>query len=277
MNKNIPFTLIALLTVILSHSQDLQKIKGSRNVITEVKEVAAFHKIALDSDFNVSILQGLVPSVEIEADDNLFDSISFTVTEGVLKFEKLQDVKSSKKFNITIIYKEGLTEVELNDQAQIRSKSKLLLNDFTLTAKGKTKAVLMIDKANSIHLFQDEKSKVNFDLSSKEITAQLNGSSFMEGKISVDTFNLEMANDTDAVIKGSSKKASLKLRNSSNLEADGFISNDCSLIIKGKSFASVEVSNTFTLQAYNTTKTHLYNTPKIYLEKFKDEAILFKK
>ena len=80
MFKNIPFLLVALLVTTFSLAQKKEKIKGSKIVTVAIKELKSFENIEVGDNFEVLLVKGDKPSLEIEADDNLHDIINFEVT-----------------------------------------------------------------------------------------------------------------------------------------------------------------------------------------------------
>ena len=80
--------LLLLCTVLITGavwSQKLPKIKGSG--IVELKEVALeehFDAIKIDGDINVELVQGDNSGYSIETDDNLIETVEFSVADSVL-------------------------------------------------------------------------------------------------------------------------------------------------------------------------------------------------
>jgi len=83
---------------------------GSGNVITQTREVTAFHAIELDYPANVFIKQGDTESVKIEAEDNLMPNLRTEVRAGTLTlfYKKTDDkhVNPTEAVNITITVKD---------------------------------------------------------------------------------------------------------------------------------------------------------------------------
>jgi hypothetical protein len=84
--------------------------RGSRNVISETREVSGFDSIEVSYPADVFVSQGSSESVTIEADDNLLPDLQTEVRNNTLRiFYKVQDNKHvipSKTVKITIVVKE---------------------------------------------------------------------------------------------------------------------------------------------------------------------------
>jgi len=276
MNKKLHLAFIALLITYIGFSQDLEKIKGSRNVITEITEIDKFHKIEIGDDFEIKLLQGLTPSIQIEADDNLFDALSFKVEEGVLEFSKQKHIRSKKKFEITVIYKDSLNVVELKNNAEISSGNKLNLENFTLITNDNTRAYLTIE-TNEFIFIQNEKNKTELNLTSKKATLRLNDNTSIRALINADEINIDMTKSAHAKIEGDTNNLALNINDNCVLKAEKLTSKDCSLTIKGKADAYIEVNKDLTLEASGSTETYIYGTPKVDLKTFEGNAVLKKK
>ena len=139
--------LIALICLISysSFSQSTEKIKGSRNVTTQITEIEAFNKLVVGDHFKINLKQGDLPSVQIDTDDNLHDVITFNVQEGSLSFKTNKRITSSKKMEITVIYKDSLNSIELKENAELTGNSTIKANNLVIKAKASTKAYLTIE------------------------------------------------------------------------------------------------------------------------------------
>ncbi|AEH01749.1 GIN domain-containing protein [Lacinutrix sp. 5H-3-7-4] len=276
MIKKLQLTIIALLTIFLSFAQDLEKIKGSRNVVTEITELSPFNRLVIGDDFEIKILQGLAPSVQIEADDNLFNAISYEVQNGSLKFTKLQRITSSKRFNITVIVKDSLNAIELKENAQLTSGNTLLLQDFNLITHANSRTYLTF-KAKNFNFTHNDKSKAELNVTADAATLNLKESTSLKALINTANTNISMLKNAYAKIEGDTNDLSITTDNSTNLKAENFTSKNCSLITKDKADVYIDVNNALTLEASGSTQTYIYGSPKIELNKFENSAVLRKK
>jgi hypothetical protein len=68
--KKILLFVFALTTTITS-AQDLIKVKGNREVTTEISPIAPFKMLEISNDYEIEIVPGASPQVEITTDSNL--------------------------------------------------------------------------------------------------------------------------------------------------------------------------------------------------------------
>ena len=84
--------------------------RGSRNVISQTREVSGFDSIEVSYPAEVSVSQGSAESVTVEADDNFLPGLKTEVRNNTLRiFYKVEDnkhVNPSKPVKITIVVKE---------------------------------------------------------------------------------------------------------------------------------------------------------------------------
>ena len=81
----------------ISHAQKAEKIKGNRDVTTKQTYIDNFNVLVIKIDFEVKIAHDCKASVEVEADDNLHDTIDINVSEGVLSISTSRRIASKKK------------------------------------------------------------------------------------------------------------------------------------------------------------------------------------
>jgi len=276
MNTKLHLTIITLLLAFSGFSQDIEKIKGSRNVTTEITELDTFYRLVVAEDFEINLLQGLTPSIQIEADDNLFEAVSFGVEDGTLKFSKLMDVRSSKKFEITVIYKDSLSVIELKDDAELASGNKLKFDNLTLLAGDNTRAYLTLE-ADEFIFNQDKKNKTELNVTSKAVIVKLNENANLKALINASEINIDMAKNAYAKIEGDTDNLSIITKDNTTLKAEKLTAKNCDLITENKADVYIEVNSDLKLEASGTTETYIYGTPKIELNKFENDAVLRKK
>ena len=126
------FTLFAIFFFTsLAFAQDKEKIKGSKVVTIEQKEIKDFESLEVEDNLEVFLIKGDKCGVEIEADDNLHDEIIFFENGGNLQISSKKEVTSSKKFSVRITYTDTFKMAMAKEKASITALSDISLNDFT--------------------------------------------------------------------------------------------------------------------------------------------------
>ena len=276
MNK-ITYTLI--LIVAFSHSvgaQTKEKIKGSRIVTIEQTYVDEFNKIVIADNLPVEIVFNSKTSVEVEADDNLHDVIKFEVTNGVLKFATTQEIASSKKLLITINYSNKLNEIEVNNDAEVRSLSTLEIENLSLKTTGNSKAYLNV-RTKTFNFTATDKSRSRLNVVTDIAELVINDNAKIEALYTANSVKADLYQRADIAIEGTAKSAELRVDNTSEFNGKNFTINTCSLLIEGRSSAVVNVTAQISIEATDDSEVYLYGNAAISLNKFTGSAKLLKK
>jgi len=276
MNKKIIFFLLILLTTFNGFSQKKAKIKGSRNVSNVITEIDAFDHIVIGKSFKIKLTQGLTPSIEINADDNLHDVINFTVQNGSLKFSTTKRIAAHKKLEIIVTAPESLNTIELKEDGEISALSTIKADNLTLIAKGDSKVFFTI-KANLFKLVSDDKADSKLNITANNATLELSENSDVEALINATKIEIDMYQNTFAKIEGDTDDLELRLDNNSKFKGSKLTTKNCLLTVETEANAEVEVTKELTIEASGSTETTIYGSPKIDLKQFVDKAILKKK
>ena len=92
-------TVLFLLLSIVSVAQKKEKVKGSKKVSLEVREVGEFEAIEISDDLQVFLVKGDKCSIEIEADDNIHDALGVILSGKTLQLNMAKNLGSYKKFH----------------------------------------------------------------------------------------------------------------------------------------------------------------------------------
>jgi Putative auto-transporter adhesin, head GIN domain len=144
MRKNIIATVgIFMLSLAFtkSFSQDdkdneKNKIIGSGNVITRNIAIRPFDQLEASGVFNVSLTQGSVESVKIEAEDNLQDlfEVKNDGSKLIVGMKKDSHFDSKKKMTVYISFK-NLKSMDLKMVGNLTNEGNLNFNDLSLDNK----------------------------------------------------------------------------------------------------------------------------------------------
>ena len=157
-------------------AQNVNKVKGNKNVTTITTEIKPFHTIIVDEDFDIEIIYNNVPSVIIETDENLHEFINFDVIDGVLTFDKTTKITSKKRMNIQVNFNEELTNIKTADNGEITSFTPIDLQNCLLISEGSSKVGLEI-KTNDFQLQSNGRSKIKLNLTAETTKLTLSDNS----------------------------------------------------------------------------------------------------
>jgi len=276
MKTKLHLLILTCLITFFSFSQSSEKVKGSRNVTTEITEIDQFNRLVIGNNFKINIKQGELPSIQIDTDDNLHEVIEFNVLEGSLNFKTNKRITSSKKMEITVIFKDSLNIIELKEDAELTGLSTLKVKDLIIRAKESTKTFLTIEAENFQYIGAG-KTKAELNITAKSTILDLADNTSVEALINAENVAIDMLQRTNARLEGDANDLTINIDNSATLKAEKLTVKTCNLIAEGRADIHVEASKDFIIEASGNTETYIYGSPKIELKKFEDEAVLRKK
>jgi len=192
MFKNITFLFVTLLFVTnISLAQKKEKIKGSKIVTVAIKDLNSFENIEVSDNFEVLLVKGTIPSLEIEADDNLHDIINFEVSGNTLRVNALKEASSFKKFTIRINYSDNLKLIIARNEATIKALADLELENITIKNYDNSKSFVNV-KSDNFSLILDDKSSAEINVKSENTTLELSKSSEILALVVSPVFKIDM-------------------------------------------------------------------------------------
>ena len=102
--KKLALLFIAVLITGFSYGQKREKVKGSKNVTIEKKEIGNFENLEIEDNIEILLIKGDKCSLEIEADDNLHNEININSNGNTLRLTTLKEVGGFKKFLVKVFY-----------------------------------------------------------------------------------------------------------------------------------------------------------------------------
>lgn len=267
MNKIIFAFFLALISTHIISAQDNEKIKGDRNVTIKQTYIDPFNSIVVGEDFTVEIIYNSKASVEIEADSNLHEYILFDVVGGVLTFKTTAKITSSKRMNIKVNYTDGLENITVIENGEIRSLTSLELKNTTLKTTGSSRAYLNI-KTDEFNYTASDKARVKLNVNATNAVIVLSDNVRMEALLNSKSAKIDLYQRANAKLEGTLETTLLRADNSSVFSGKEFLTKTCDLIIDMSSSATIRVNDSITIEATGNSEVYLYNEPKITLTKF---------
>jgi len=134
--KNLFYSFLLLLlsfTFISAGTINSQSLYGDGNVVKENRTVSSFDKVEINGVVNVYLKQGSSESAVVEADKNLVPYILTSVKNGTLTISTKEDfnLKKSTKLKVYVTLK-NITDLECNSVGNVKTESKLDLNDINI-------------------------------------------------------------------------------------------------------------------------------------------------
>lgn len=265
-----------LLLIIFFSCKAQDKVKGSRNVKTEQYNLTPFHSIQIKGEFEVGILKGNRPIVEIEADDNLHDLIQTEVIDGVLHIKPIKELSRAKKQELTITFSDTLKSIVIAGKVELESLQDLYFGDFQLETRNDAKAFITFT-AKKFNLIQNDDAESKLNVTASEVHYQLNQNSKVEALVNSPIFNVDIYEKASARIDGEIQDFTIRADQSSNFDGENLTSVKANILAQGNSEVKVNATDSIEVRANGKSEIEVFNNPSIKLIEFKDEAVIAKK
>ncbi|TXD85197.1 DUF2807 domain-containing protein [Subsaximicrobium wynnwilliamsii] len=271
---------IFILATILScpglvSAQELEKVKGNRELTIKQTYVDEFEKIVVGQDFEVELFYNKKPSVEIETDDNLHEYIEIQVVAGVLSLKSVGDIRP-KQLNIKINYGETFKDIEVNDDAEIRSLTSLELTNANLKTTGSSRAYLNI-KADQFNFTALDKAKVKLNITANNASIIMSDNARMDALINAPETKIDLYQRVNANVEGTATNLTIRTDNDSQFDGKNFSVKNCTVNAEVSSEVTTEVMEQINIEASGSSEIYLYGNPKITINRFTESAKLQKK
>jgi len=277
MTKKITLFVIALFSLTFATAQvKLEKIKGSKIVTISVKEVESFENVEIEEFLDVYFVKSEKQSIEIEADDNLHDIISYNVLGNTLKLTALKQPTGEKKVAIRVNYTDSLKTIVARHESKINAIADINLENITIKNFDKSQSFLNI-KATNFTLIMTDKSKAEINVKADKTILELSKDSKVKGLIASPETKIDLYQKAEAEIEGDSQIAKIRLDNNANLIAKKFTVKDMELVAESYTKCSVNAQKSIEISASGKTEIDLLGEPKVDLKVFTNMAILAKK
>ena len=256
--------------------QEKEKIKGTKIVTVEQKEVKPFENLEVEDNLEIFLIKGDKCGVEIEADDNLHDIIDINVNGSVLQLSSTKEVISSKKFSVRVTYTDNFKMIIAKDKSNITALAEMDLSDFTFKTFDESKLFAYV-KTKNFTLMANDKSKIELNLKSDQATIELSKNSRLKALISSSQLTFDMYQKTNAVIEGDAINLKLRLDNNAEFLGKNLSSKNAEITSEGYANCSIQVNTKAIIDASGKSEIQLYGTQKIDIRNFIDSATLYKK
>jgi hypothetical protein len=188
-------------------------VKGSGNVVEELREVASFDSIEVGGSIDVHLTQGEAQPVMIKAEDNLLPLLVTRVKGSVLHVESSGSYSTELGIDIFVTTPE-IRSIIASGSSDVLSKGRIESEDLVIQTSGSSEVECAV-VARSLNLRSDGSSNIVVSGTTDALKLSSSGSS------AVNAFEL-LAVDAEVQTSGSSDA----LVNAKNLEARASGSSD---------------------------------------------------
>lgn len=268
--------LLVLLVSTFALAQKKEKIKGSKIVTIEQKEIGNFEAIEISDNLEVYLDRGEKCELKIEADDNLHDIITIDLTAKTLRINTSKTATNYKKLIVRITYTNELKMVTSKDESTINAIQEIQLSDITIKSFDDSKLFLNVNTKN-FTLQSDNDSKTELNLKSEKATIELSKNATLKALITTTDLKFDMYQKSIANLEGDLTNANIRLDNNAKFLGNNLAIANAQLAAEGYSNCSINATATINIDATENAEIKLYGDQKIEMLRFSDNAVLSKK
>jgi hypothetical protein len=274
--KKLALLFIAVLITGFSYGQKREKVKGSKNVTIEKKEIGNFENLEIEDNLDVLLIKSDKCSIEIEADDNLHNEININSNGNTLRLTTSKEVSGFKKFLVKVFYNNDFKLLLAKHESIITATSEIELDNFTVKSFDFSK-IFMNGKIKTFTIMQNDKSKSELNLKAEMATIELSKNAQLKALISSTQLKVDLYQKSSAVVEGDVAELKLRLDNSSEFTGMNLITKTAELIAEANSTTKINVITNATIEASGKSEIQFYGDAKIELKKFTENTVIMKK
>ncbi|MFM9824676.1 GIN domain-containing protein [Flavobacterium sp.] len=268
--------LILLLLTSLTWAQKGEKIKGSKIVTIEKKEIDNFESIEVGDNIEVFLEKGDKTELKIEADDNLQSVIKIDLSDNILRLNTNKTVVNYKKLIVRITYTNDLKMVITKNESVVNALQEIQLEDITFKSFNESKLNLNVNSRNFL-IQSDDKSKIELNLKSENAIIELSKNATLIALIATAELKCDLYQKGKANLEGDVNNAVIRLDNNSDFIAQKLIVKNFDLTAEGYSNSSINCNSNLRINASGNSEVKIYGDQKIEINGFEDSATLIKK
>ena len=274
--KKYSVLILLLFATALSLAQKKERIKGSKIVTIEQKEIGNFETIEISDNLEVYLDRGEKCELKIEADDNLHDIITIDLSAKTLRINTSKKAINYKKLIVRITYTNELNRVTSKDEAIINAIQEIQLNDIAIQSFDDSKLFLNVNTKN-FALQSDHNSKIELNLKSEIASLELSKNTTLKALITATDLKCDMYQKAIANLEGDVTNANIRLDNNAKFLGNNLVIMNAQLVAESYSNCSVNVNTAIIVDAAENAEIELYGDQKIEMKRFADNAVLSKK
>ena len=274
--KKIALLFIVVLLTSISYGQKREKVKGSKIVTIEKKEIGNFENLEIEDNLEILLIKSDKCSLEIEADDNLHSEININTNGNTLRLTTLKDVGGFKKFLVKVFYNNDFKLLLAKHETIITATSDVELDNFTIKSFDYSK-IFMNGKIKTFTIMQNDKSRSELNLKAEMVTIELSKNAQLKALIASNQLKADLYQKSSAVVEGDVIDLKLRLDNSSEFTGMNLISKSAELIAEANTTTKINVVTNATIEASGKSEIQFYGDAKIELKKFTENTVIMKK
>jgi hypothetical protein len=237
---------------------------------TETREVSGFTKLNIDSLGKISIKQGDVESLSIEADEAYLKNIRTEVKDGTLSIKDenhtkivIFDFATNDRVNLNVTVKK-LDELTLKGVGDV-SVDSLLAEDFVLNADGMGDISISKVQVNNLTYTHNGAGELDIDqIIARSVKMKLSGMGDTTfGNLQAASLNIDWSGAGTVSVKGKIDDLYLDKKGLGDFEARNLVAKTATLFIDGGGDTELSVTDSITLDKKGFGDLTYYGDPRI--------------
>jgi hypothetical protein len=188
--------------------------------VTEVREVASFHSVDLQTVGSISLRQGRNQSLQVRAEREVLEQLKTEVRDGTLIIWSRWNIRKSDALEI-IIEMESVKALSVSGSGKIKGENRIVTENLDLRISGS--------------------GDMNLMLEADSVDVKISGSGDMSLELESTTSNVRISGSGDVVLSGTTESLGTRISGSGSLSAFGLESRNASVRISGSGNCSVHV------------------------------------
>jgi Putative auto-transporter adhesin, head GIN domain len=274
--KKCSVLLLIFLVSSFALAQKSEKIKGSKIVTIENKEIGNFDSLEVSDNIEVYLDRGEKSELKIEADDNLQSIIKIDLSANTLRLNTTKSATNYKKLIIRVTYTKELKLITASDESIVNAIQEILLDDITFKAHNNSSLNLNVNSRRFL-LQSDDKSKTELNLKSAIANIEMSKNSTLKALISSPALKCDLYQKSKATLEGDVANASIRLDNNSVFIGNNLVVKNAELLVESYANCSINVNTNIIIDASGNSEIQIYGDQKIELRRFADNTTLRKK
>lgn len=274
--KNIYLLLLSLLFTAVAFAQKKERVKGSKTVTVAQREVGVFETLEVEDNLQVYLVKGGTQGLEIEADDNLHEVIQSELNGTTLRLFTSKDISGAKNISVRVTYTNDLKTITARHETVLNALADLELDNITIKNFDFSKSYLNVN-SGSFSLIMNDKTTAEINVKAANTHVELSKDAELKALIASPELKLDMYQKTTAVVEGDAANAVIRIDNNAVFTGKRLTVKNMELIAEGYTTCSVMASETINIAASGKSEIQLLGTPKVTVQAFADNAILYKK
>jgi len=268
--------LLLLITSSITLAQKKDKIKGSKIVTIEQREIGNFETLEVSDNIEVYLDKGEKSELKIEADDNLHDIIRIDLSSNILSIKTSKNATNYKKLIVRVTYTNKLKTVTSKDKAVVNAIQEIQLDDISVKAQDESKQFLNINSKN-LTLQADHDSNSELNIKSETVTIEMSDKASLKAWITSTDIKCDLYQKAIANLEGNVTNALIRLDNNTEFIGKNLVIANATLKAESYSKSSLNINSGIQIDASGNSEIQLYGEQKIELKQFLDNAVLIKK